>query len=300
MDLKNSKAPMPSFVWLPDESSCATVLDFLCLKFPRIERKIWIKRIQEGKVSYEDNSTISLQTPYTRSRRLKYFREVENEVAVPFQEKILFENEEIIIVDKPHFLPIHPAGKFVNETLISRLKVKYDLPELAICHRLDRLTAGIVLATKQKKFRGLYQNLFMNRKIHKTYLAIGSKPHNNETEWHVRNHLAPYLKHFRMTVKESEEVNSESHIKLLESKNQIALFQLTPATGKKHQLRVHMTCIGSRILNDPLYPEFEEIPQKDDYSKPLQLLAKQLRFVDPVSKQEVCFISQQNLNLPQA
>ena len=145
-----SKAPMPSFIWLPDESSCVTVLDFLCSKFPRIDRQVWIERIQEGKVSFEDDSPINLDSAYQGSKRVKYFREVPNEEKIPFEEKVLFENEEIIVVDKPHFLPIHPAGKFVNETVVSRLKSRYDLPELAVCHRLDRLTAGAVLLTKKK------------------------------------------------------------------------------------------------------------------------------------------------------
>ncbi|MCH2205866.1 MAG: pseudouridine synthase [Lentisphaerales bacterium] len=295
MSKNYSTAPMPSFVWIPDGLSCNTILEFLIEKFPRIPRETWVTRIEDGKVYFEDETPVTSITPYIGSRRLKYFREVPHEEPIPFKEKVLFENDNFIIVDKPHFLPIHPAGKFVNETLVSRLKSKHGYEDLAIAHRLDRLTAGLVLATKKKEVRSAYQQLFMERQISKTYLAIGPLPTDKQKSWTIKNHLGPHLEHFRMKVIESEAPNSESKITLLKKHDDIGLFSLKPITGKKHQLRVHMTCIGSKVLNDPLYPECPQHEVKDNFNQPLQLLAYELCFQDPLTKEDFSFQSQLSL-----
>jgi len=199
-------------------------------------------------------------------------------------------------VDKPHFLPVHPAGKFVNETLINRLCAKYGYSDLCAAHRLDRLTAGLVLCVKSPEVRGEYQQMFMNGSITKTYLAVGPLPANNQTHWHIRAHMKPYNEHFRMQIAPGGDINSESIINLIDSKDGRGLFKLQPITGKKHQLRVHMCEIGSDIDNDPLYPTYSEIEQPDNYNAPMQLLAYKLGFKDPITGKLMSFSSKISLN----
>lgn len=288
---------MPSFVWLPDDSSFSTCLDFLVAKFSRISEDVWRERVQSEKVSFEDGELIQLSTPYRPSSRIKYFREVANEPVIPFEENILFENERFLIVDKPHFLPIHPAGQYVTQTLVSRLKEKHSYEDLAIAHRLDRLTAGLVLCTKEKKHRAAYQQLFMNKEVEKIYHAVSKAPREVFDSKVLKLHMAPYLEHFRMQVKPELEANSESRITLLRVEKDKALYELSPITGKKHQLRVHMAEIGLGILNDPLYPSYSTDAPSDDYDKPMQLLAKILSFIDPLTQEPFSFNSQLKLSL---
>lgn len=291
-----SRATSPSYVTPPESQLFPTVYAFLLDRFPRIPASIWLQRIDSQKIHFDDGEFITRTTPYEARRRICYYREVMNEKLIPFEEKILYENENIVIVDKPHFLPIHPAGKFVNETLLTRLAAKNGYRDLCAAHRLDRLTAGIVLCVKKSSVRGMYQNMFMNGTINKTYHAVATLPSEEKISWHICNRLEPYNEHFRMHICPGIP-NSESRIELIQTNKNLGLYKLTPITGKKHQLRVHMSSLGIGILNDPLYPTYDEVEKDDDHTAPLQLLAKQLSFIDPLSHEELSFSSNLSLML---
>lgn len=280
-DKKYSTASTPSKVWLPLDIKSPSIFEFMVQQFPRIEKQVWRERFEQGKVLDEKNQPFSLDSPYSGGRHIFYYREVPHEVAIPFEEKIIFQNENILIADKPHFLPVHPAGQYVNETLLSRLKSKQGCEDIITAHRLDRLTAGLILCIVKKEMRGLYQAMFTDGRIQKTYYAIGKVPEGGNKQWHLKNCMEKVNPNFLMRVG-SGNINSESYIKILEEKKDKALFELKPVTGKKHQLRVHMVHIGSGIENDPLYPVVQK-DRSNDFTKPLKLLAKKLEFQDPIS-----------------
>lgn len=288
----HSIAPKPSYVSLPYDLTYKTILEFILDRFPHISKEDWVDRVMQGKVHFENGELVRLDTPYVSNQRICYYREVSNEHNIPFKEKIIFENENFIIVDKPHFLPVHPAGRFVNETVVSRLmRRSIEYHDLCPAHRLDRLTAGLVLCIKKRELRGIYQKMFMNNEISKSYIAIANLPKYETRKWHIKNRLETHDEHFRMCISKRGLPNSESIIELVETTNDIGLFKLWAITGKKHQLRVHMASIGAGILNDPLYPNLSALENKDNYNRPLQLLAKELRFTDPVTGKEMDFRS---------
>jgi len=213
-------------------------------------------------------------------------------VHIPFREEVLFENDNFLVADKPCFLPVHPAGQYVNETLISRLREKYGHEELGSAHRIDRLTSGLVLCVKNRSKRGLYQQMFQDGTVKKIYLAAGKIPEEtDQTHWHVKVRMEPVANSFRMRIVPNGPVNSESSIDLIECCGGIGLFRLRPITGRKHQLRVHLCSIGSGILNDPLYPDDSMFSAVDDYQRPMQLLAHRLEFIDPVTGKHMEFES---------
>lgn len=284
-----STASTASKVWLPRTSDCKTIFEFMLLQFPRIDKAVWLERFQEGKVLDEKGVPFTLESIYVGDRHIQYFREVPYEEPIPFKEKVIFQNENFLIVDKPHFLPVHPAGQYVNETLLSRLNSQAGLEDLITAHRLDRLTAGLLLCILKKDKRGLYQQMFIDGQIHKTYHAVGKIPDGSCRQWHVHNCMEKVNPNFLMRVGDGEK-NSESYIKVLKEKEDKALFELKPVTGKKHQLRVHMAHIGSGIENDPLYPIVKE-DRSNNYKKPLKLLAKKLEFKDPISGENMSFES---------
>ena len=230
---------------------------------------------------------------YEGEQHLIYYREVANEAPIPFQETILFEDENLILVDKPHFLPIHPAGPYVKETLVYRLRESQNNPHIAPLHRIDRLTAGLVLLSKKPTVRKDYQLLFENRLVDKTYLAISKGDQPSQKNWHLQNRIEPGDPWFLSAIKQGAP-NSESFIELIEKQDGFLKFKLKPISGKKHQLRVHLASLGFPILNDPLYPSFIEKPP-DNYDKALQLLAQSISFIDPFSKQKMTFKSQLKL-----
>lgn len=278
------------------EKPYPSILDFLTKRFPCIDREIWEFRIHSGKVLTEDGDRISLDMPYIPLKKLRYFREVEEEALIPFTEKIIFCNEELLVACKPHFLPVTPGGSYVNECLLNRLKKRTGNPDLSPINRIDRETAGLVLFSMNRTSRGRYQELFMNREVEKIYDAVTKYPHNQEQKsWTVENRIVKGNPWFRMKTTPGKS-NAVSKISLTKLRGDRALFQLCPVTGKKHQLRLHLSGLGFPILNDRYYPEL--LPEKKgDFSAPLQLLARKIRFRDPVSARQVTYESERRLFL---
>jgi tRNA pseudouridine32 synthase/23S rRNA pseudouridine746 synthase len=307
----NSKlaSPLPmrqgvsaSRVWLPKSGDYKnstekygewnTILDFLVERFPFIPEAILLERLELDEIVDQFGTPFKPSSPYQAESFLFYYREVPNEIEIPFREKILFKDENIIVVDKPHFLPVTPSGRFVKETLLARLKHHYQIEEISPIHRLDRETAGVMMFTCNKDVRGAYQNLFQKRQVKKTYEAIAPKSEHEFPLTHRSRIVQSEI--FFIMQEEPGEPNSETVIEITETKGKLARYLLKPVSGRQHQLRVHMMALGCPILNDPFYPEL--LPCRgDDYSKPLQLLAKNIAFCDPLSSEERYFESRQQL-----
>jgi tRNA pseudouridine32 synthase/23S rRNA pseudouridine746 synthase len=289
----------PSKLSLPQTNpGVATVLEYLIIKFPYIDASIWHQRITDGKVHRHDGSLITALSPFQPQQRIYYYREVENELCIPFKETILFQDQHILVAYKPHFLAVTPGGKYVNECLQNRLRRSTGIKELQTLHRLDRVTAGLVMFSVNPTTRHCYHDLFKTRQIHKTYQAVANINDGEKLigkEWEIKNRLVTSEPRFRMCITQGE-ANSHSVIRCLQQKNNKALFELHPVTGKTHQLRLHMQAIGWPILNDKYYPQLQPLSE-DDYSLPLQLLAKELQFIDPVTHHERRFSYEGNLSL---
>ncbi len=290
-----------SRVWLPKDSNneWPMVLDFLEERFPFINRKIIQERMSRGDIVDEMGKPFNKDTPYQAELFLFYYREIPNEPAIPFKEKILFKNDDFIVVDKPHFIPVTPTGRYVKESLLARLKHHYQNEEISPIHRLDRETAGIVMFTCNPEVRGAYQSLFQKREVNKTYEAITTYSDDLALPLTHKSRIVKSETFFLMKEEAptpEKDINSETEISIDTVKGKLAKYTLKPVTGKQHQLRVHMMSIGHPILNDPFYPEL--LPCKgEDYSSPLQLLAKSIAFIDPVSGEERYFESEQSLIL---
>jgi len=285
----------PSVVTLPAmEKPYPSILEFLARTFPNIARDSWAQRIQAGKVLDDHGAPITADSKYAPAKRIFYFREVENEPVIPFSETILFQNDELLISCKPHFLPVIPGGRFVNECLLTRLRSRTGIADLAPLHRIDRETAGLVIFSVNRKTRGLYHDLFVQGKVTKTYHALAEFIRSPQAkQWVVENRIVRGEPRFRMKTVPGI-VNARSHIQLVDVTGNRGRFQLSPVTGKTHQLRLHMSGLGFRILNDRVYPNL--LPEKDDdFSHPLQLLAKRVQFYDPVTGRDMAFGSEREL-----
>ncbi len=259
-----------------------SVLAFLVQRFPKVERSCWERRIAEGKVLGEDGSPITSASAYAPQKRIFYFRETAEEREIPFAEQILFQNDELLVACKPHFLPVTPGGAYLDQSLLHRLRAATGNHNLVPLHRIDRETAGIVLFSANPKTRGRYGELFRNGSIEKRYQALSAVTvAGRQEEWLVENMLVQGEPWFRMQTAPGP-ANTRSRIRLVEVREGMSRFELTPFTGKTHQLRVHMSGLGFGIWNDRLYPELQPESQ-DDYERPLQLLARSVRFRDPMS-----------------
>jgi tRNA pseudouridine32 synthase/23S rRNA pseudouridine746 synthase len=289
----------PSKLSLPQTNpGVATVLEYLIIKFHYIDALIWRQRIADGKVHCHDGSLITTQSLFQPQQRIYYYREVDREPSIPFKETIIFQDQHIIVAYKPHFLAVTPGGIYVNECLQNRLRRSTGIEAVQALHRLDRVTAGLVIFSVNPDTRHHYHHLFQARQIHKTYQAI-AKINDGENligqTWEIKNRISHCEPRFRMRITKGV-ANSYSKIRCLQQSTQQALFELNPITGKTHQLRIHMQALGWPILNDKYYPQLQPL-SADNYAAPLQLLAKELQFIDPVTQQPRRFSCDSNLSL---
>jgi tRNA pseudouridine32 synthase/23S rRNA pseudouridine746 synthase len=289
----------PSCVGLP-AGAWPTLLDFLTARFPNVSPQTWLARMARGDVIDEHGQAISpvhaSHSPYPAHQRLYYYREVPNEVPIPFDEVVLYQDDHLLVVDKPHFLPVVPSGGYLSETVLVRLKNKLGLIDLVPIHRIDRDTAGLVLFAKQPATRAAYCALFSRHQVRKTYEAIA--PWRADLSWPItRSSRIQEAGHFMLQQEVPGTPNAITHMDVLEVRGVWARYQLKPVTGQRHQLRVHMLALGLPILNDGLYPTLT--PEGEmDHAHPLQLLAKRLEFTDPVSGEARQFESARMLSLP--
>jgi tRNA pseudouridine32 synthase/23S rRNA pseudouridine746 synthase len=282
----------PSYLWLP-EGRWAGMLAFLAERFPDVSEAAWAARLARGEVVDGNGMVLRADSAVRRGMRIWYYRELEAETPIPFEEQILFRDEHLLVVDKPHFLPMIPTGRFLHETLLVRLKHKLELPQLTPIHRLDRETAGVVIFSHREASRGAYQSLFQKRSVAKVYEALAAPLEGRPFPFTHRSRMVDGTPFFRMQ-EVAGEPNSETLVELVERRGDTALYRLHPHTGRKHQLRVHMASLGAPILNDAFYPV--ALPCKgDDFAHPLKLLARAISFRDPLSGQQRHFESARTL-----
>jgi tRNA pseudouridine32 synthase/23S rRNA pseudouridine746 synthase len=256
-----------------------SVLDALCARFPRVGRETWLDRFRRGRVRDAMGATLAPQEPQTTPRVVHYWREVPAEVPVPFEERVLHVDERIVVADKPPFLAVMPAGRYVADTLVARLQRRLGRSVVAL-HRLDRATAGLVLLSVDPATRGAYQALFRERRIVKVYEALARPLPEVEFPRVARTRLEPGVPFFRMRVADGPP-NAETHVDVLERGATYWRYALRPVTGRKHQLRVQMAALGAPIVGDRFYPDVVAGPE--DWANPLRLVARGLEFDDPVS-----------------
>ncbi|MBU3557124.1 pseudouridine synthase [Polynucleobacter sp. Ross1-W9] len=295
----NSEGVSASRVYLPADQTHPNLLQFFIAQFPHIPGDEWEQRFTEGLILDQDGQALSAKSPYLPNTHLLYFRRLAREPEIPFEEQILYQDEHILVADKPHFLPVTPSGLYLHQTLLNRLKKKTDIQTLSPIHRIDRDTAGLVIFSVNPNERAQYQNLFRDRMVKKVYEAIA--PYSEEL---AKQLPMTYLsrieesEHFLQMQEVAGEPNSDTLIELIETKQPWAKYRLTPGSGKKHQLRCHLNALSIPIKHDQIYPVLTPYQEYDlDFSKPLQLLAKEVAFIDPLDGVKRVFNSRQELTL---
>lgn len=284
----------PSCVGLP-AGDWDTVFDFLVQRFPAQSAEIWHTRMAQGLVLDEEGHAVGPSQPYRGHRRIYYYRDCAVETPIPFQAQILYRDAHLLVVDKPHFLPVAPSGRYLQETVLVRLKRALGLDDISPIHRIDRDTAGLVMFSLQPGSRDAYHALFRNRQVDKTYEAIA--PWRSDLGLPLtRSSRIVEGTHFLQQCEAPGKANATTHVAILRTLGTLAHYRLRPVTGHQHQLRVHMAALGIPIVGDGIYPVLTPQRQTDD-ALPLQLLARAIRFTDPVNGQPRSFESQRTLAL---
>ena len=287
----------PSCVSLP-AGPWRTIAEFLYERFPAQPQAQWLQRMASGAVVDEHGIAVTVQRPYQPHVRVYYYyRSLDQEPRIPFDEVLLYQDAHLAVVDKPHFLPVMPSGRYLKETVLVRLKRRLGLDDIVPVHRIDRDTAGLVLFSLDARTRDHYHALFRQRAVRKTYEAIAPWRAELDLPTTRESRIAPAL-HFMQQQEVAGVPNAVTHLRVLETLGQRARYELRPVTGHRHQLRVHMAALGLPIEGDGIYPVLTPETQAD-YSQPLQLLARSIAFTDPLSGRPMKFDSHRRLALNQ-
>lgn len=317
----------PTRLRIPAGTAATTVVEFLRDRFPHLPADSITQRIDDGEIVANDGTVITPSTPADAHEFIWYYRTVPNETPIPFELDLLHRDEHLVVADKPHFLPTTPGGRFVQETALVRLRNALDIPDLVPLHRLDRATSGVLLFSPNPTTRGAYQQLFEHRQVTRRYEAIVQLPSPAELYLQrfpltFRNRIvktkgiitaeveaydvhdsgriqAPRIGKRRRSHAPTTGPNATTYIELLghgrsADDGVLAHVALHPRTGRTHQLRIHLAALGHGILHDRFYPDLlDHAP--DDYAKPLQLLARSLSFLDPLTDKQREFTSRRTL-----
>lgn len=314
---KNTAIPMragvsPSCLALPRlrQPPWPTLLDHVAERLPAIGREDWAARFAAGEVLDEQGLPLAADAPYVGGARVYYWRTLAAEPPVPFEAVVLHADAHLVVADKPHFLPVTPGGRFVEQTLLVRLKRALGLADLSPLHRIDRETAGVVVFCVRAQDRDAYQRLFRERRIDKAYQAIAAAPPDGHAlaqgqaltrRSHLHEDPAAFYRMVEATTDSGLAPNSETRIRCEEWRGAWARYRLEPISGKRHQLRVHMNALGLPLVGDQFYPRTRRGPDEaEDFAEPLGLLAQAIAFTDPVTGQARRFESQRTLSWPDA
>ena len=304
----------------PNNAAPVTIADYLVARFYPNDPQIIHARFNTGEVRLDDGTILSSDSPYMPGERIWYFRELADEPQLPSDMPVLYEDEHVLAIDKPHFLPTTPRGSYIAQTALTKLRVREQNPLLIPIHRLDRPTAGVLLFAKTVQARRPFQMMFQHRQASKTYRAVAPVPSDvtaaeqalSTEGLQVRSHIQKIRDQLQVQqLSEQEcaaqgvEPNTLTTVKILRTftpsaqavegwradpalnkKQEWALYDLAPHTGKTHQLRAHLNLLGSPILGDVLYPQvLPDTPDRPEY--PLQLLAYSLHFEHPITGERV-------------
>lgn len=272
-----------------------TWLDFFAARFPNVPAAQWRARMLAGDVLDAQGHALQPDAPYRPHGTARYYRSLPHEARVPFEAQVLYRDAHLLVADKPHFLAVTPGGRYLNETLLARLRHATGLAELQPLHRIDRETAGVVLFGIRRADRAAYHALFRERVVDKQYEAIAPLRPGLALPLTRESRIVAGTPFFRQCEVDGTP-NACTRVALVETSGGWGRYRLEPRTGQRHQLRVHLAALGLPIRNDAFYPEVRRGPDEDDdHARPLQLLARAIAFTDPVTGQARRFESQRAL-----
>ena len=252
--------------------------------------------LADSRFVYDDGRVLSPDDGYRPHTFVWFHRDLREEPEVPGEVTVLHRDERLVVVDKPPFLSTIPRGRHVRQSVVVRLRDELGLPELSPLHRLDRVTSGVLMMATERRWRGPYQTMFEQRRVSKTYLALAPWRDGLELPLTVRNHISKTRGVLQAQVVPDAPVNAETLVELESRAGDLAIYRLTPHTGRTHQLRLHLNGLGIPIVGDPLYPQVLDI-SIDDFSRPLELLASTVEFVDPIDGTQRRMVSERSLPL---
>jgi 23S rRNA pseudouridine1911/1915/1917 synthase len=248
------------------------------------------KLIKEDKVTVNDKK---LNGSYlvNISDVIKVNDELDFDIHIKAQDipiDIVYENDDLLIINKPSGMVVHPAPGNLDNTLVNALLGKFNLSNdnlrPGIVHRLDKDTSGLMLVAKNDWAHDKLAEMIKNKDVKRTYLALVSGVINHETGTIDAPIGRDLVYREKMKVTDVNSKDAITHFKVIKRFRKHTLIECYLETGRTHQIRVHMEYIGYPIYNDPLYGKSKNTTEFGQF-----LHSKSIRFIHPITKKELYY-----------
>ena len=269
------------------------VLQFLTGYHPHVDVGYWANEIETGRILYKDKAVES-ELEVWAGQRLVHLLQGTVEPDVNADIEILFEDEDLIVVNKPAPIAMHPCGRFNRNTLSYILNALYTGEKVRMTHRLDANTTGIVVFARKRKSAQLIQSQFESGRVEKTYLArVVGVPEHDQFECNEKISSSPGDGGFRL-IDPAGLTASTSFEVLNKYDDGTAVLKCVPKTGRTNQIRLHLWSLGFPIVNDPSYLPEQQLGTNQTLTiddAPMCLHASRLVFQHPTTEEMCTFES---------
>ncbi len=261
--------PPPTFVWpdaMPRDAIPVVItvlreragmrLDkFLTVEMPRLSRTRAAKIADH--FAFSAAGTQLCPSRIVRAgETIVLFRPSWEEPDAPRDVAVIYEDEALVALNKPAGLPVHPTAKFHRNTLTTILGEKFPGERVALCHRLDKETSGIIVAARTREAEVTLKNAFAGRDVHKAYRAIvHGVVRDDSFVVDAAMALAGGEVSVLMAVRPESRggLPSRTRVRVVERLDGFTVVEAEPETGRQHQIRVHLAHAGHPIVGDKLY-----------------------------------------------
>lgn len=278
---------------VPERFDRVTVIEFLEGMKTVVSRDGWLAECEAGRVRMK-REPVSPDFVLRAGMRLEYVIPATTEPPVSPDLRVLFEDDAIVVLDKPAPLPMHPCGRFNRNSLQYFLEQLYPKLKVRPAHRLDANTSGVVVCSKNRAVARELQPQFERGRVQKTYLAlVNGSPEQDEFECRASISREPTAVGGRAIVEDGLPAHTRFRVRERRADGR-TLLEVEPLTGRTNQIRLHLHHLGLPIVGDPLYlanGETGESQTLKPTDPPLCLHAAKLQVTHPLTKEKVSLVS---------
>ncbi|MEQ1843621.1 MAG: RluA family pseudouridine synthase, partial [Verrucomicrobiales bacterium] len=277
---------------IPEKYDGDLLLDFLTRKFRHLTRDFWQEEIEGKRICNADGEPVKADQIVRVGERYFRISPKESEPLVNPDVRLLFEDEAIVVIEKPAPLPVHPCGRFNRNTVQFFLEKVYAPQKPHIAHRLDADTTGLMVVARTKHFASRLQPQFACGQVNKTYLArVHGRPLEDRFVCDLA--LSDGLSANGKREAASDGLVARTEFTVLKRyEDGTALLEVRPITGRTNQIRIHLWELGFPICGDPRYlpgRRLGNVQSKTISDTPLCLHSKSIEFFHPLSRERMKF-----------